>query len=644
MSKKFLVVLIFVTTLALNVRGEEKDAFITLTRKPQPMAELPANMSVITSKEIEKSGARNVSEAIENLTSINIAEYGTLGSQTSVRIRNSTSEQVLVLMNGQPINGVSFGSPNLTFLPADNIERIEVVRGASSVLYGANAVSGVINIITKKPQLLFPSIGVSVNYGTFGTQIYGLQFETKQKGFEVSSSAGKQKTSGFRKNTAFESDNISLSVGYDLGTAGKISMTEQYFKGNIGVPGPNYTTIDKYNNYQELIAQTTNAVQQNTQHVFSMSYDNNVSPEFGINAKLFGSLNNHYYNQPDVNPSSFLSSETTRMDNKNLGCDVQLNMPENLVLGVTLQNDYYDSFQKSVSIASIDGTTSTKKEAQDWALYARQPVSLSPSLKIVPAARFDSHSMFGKQFLPMLSAVLSAGSNIIFSFDASRSFRAPTFNELYWPNSGWVYGNSKLKPETGTGYDLGVKFADDERIIKVNLFTTQVSDQIRWYPVNATDPFSPWTPSNVDEATLQGVETEFSFTYKNKLVHSMAWSYSDNRIKKKGGEQKGLQIPAYSPRNTASYRVTYKFPAGTSLSCSMTYTDAQYSLDDKKGTELPAYIVTNLRFAQGTLALAWPIEYFISVENVADERYISRRGYPLPGRTYTAGARLKFGL
>ncbi|MBU2567396.1 MAG: TonB-dependent receptor plug domain-containing protein, partial [Elusimicrobia bacterium] len=168
MSKKFLVVLIFVTTLALNVRGEEKDAFITLTRKPQPMAELPANMSVITSKEIEKSGARNVSEAIENLTSINIAEYGTLGSQTSVRIRNSTSEQVLVLMNGQPINGVSFGSPNLTFLPADSIERIEVVRGASSVLYGANAVSGVINIITKKPQLLFPSIGVSVNYGTFG--------------------------------------------------------------------------------------------------------------------------------------------------------------------------------------------------------------------------------------------------------------------------------------------------------------------------------------------------------------------------------------------------------------------------------------------------------------------------------------------
>ncbi len=608
-----------------EIKFVDETAFITFTRRQEQRKELPTNVSVITSKEIEQLGARNVGEAIAHLTSIDIGRYGTLGSLSSARIRNSTSEQVQILINGTPLTGVSFGSANLSQIPLDNIERIEIVRGPSSVLYGANAVSGVINIITRKPRTPVPMIQFDAGYGSFDTQIYKISAELQREKLGVFASGSRQSSAGFRENSKYDNDNFALSLGYDFPKFGKLSFEHQYFRGDLGVPGSNSTPINMYNGEKELKATTPNAKQSNTIHNLQLSYENKFSSDFGINTKLYSRTNNHSYADPPA--------ESTKMDNYIIGADIQLNLPNNLILGYVHNRDSYDTKQL-VTGAYVN----TKKQLDNRAIYVQQSISLIPKLRIIPAARFDLHQLFGNYLSPGLSAVFLPTKNLKFSGSIGKAFRAPTFSDLYWPRTDWAGGNPELKPEESVGYELGTELSDGVNAARISYFNREVNEQIRWCPSDPANPFSPWTPSNVDNALASGVETEFEFTLTENLTNKLNWSFVNNTIKKKGEEQKGFQKPAYSPEHTVSYMLRYIFPMNIFITATIEYVAQQYSQDDKKGVELPSYTLANLRLSQKIGLL----EYFVAVENISNKRYITRDGYPLPGITYSLGVNLRF--
>jgi len=664
MSKKFLSVLIGVILSAaicvfssaviraseeIRYLEEEKAYFVTLTRKAEPKKDLPTNVSVITEREIEQIGARNAAEAIDYLASIDIGQYGTLGSQTSARIRNSTANQVQILINGTPLTGVSFGSANLSQIPVDNIERVEIVRGASSVLYGANAVSGVINIITKKPKSPVPLIEFHTNYRSFDTQIYRTSIDLQKEKLGTFVIASKQKTAGFRKNSDYDNDNFSLWLEYDFLRLGKLSFRGQYSHSKVGVPGLNSTPINEYDGRKELEAETPNAKQTNTIYNLELFYEKKFPPNFNINAKLYSRINNHNYQQPDEIKSLYLSSESTKMHNYTLGADIQVNLPHNLILGYVYNIDSCDSEQLASDLDRMTGdyvyfTTSTKKELNNWAIYAQQSISLIPKLKIIPAVRFDSHQMFGDYFSPRLTATLTATKNFKFSSCIGKAFRAPNFDELYWPSTSMAVGNPILKPEESVGYDLGMEFSNGVNALRITYFRREINNQIRWYYSDPTNLYSPWTPSNVDKAIATGLETEFEYKLIKNLTHKLSWSYVNNTIKKKGEEEKGFQKSAYSPEHTFSSILTFLLPYRSSIISTMEYADKQYDLDEFSkhwdGTprkEIPSYAIWNLRFVKKITNL----ELFIEINNLTNKRYYTRvnypKYYPLPGRTFSGG-------
>ena len=145
--QKIVVVLLFTLSTSLpsflHAVSEESDApvFLSLTRKAETSDRLPLQTAVITSDELRRSGARNVGEALEGSPSTQIRSYGALGGLEMVQVRGSSTDQVLVLMDGRPLNG-AFGLPDLSLIPLDSVERIEIVRGGSSAVFGADALGG----------------------------------------------------------------------------------------------------------------------------------------------------------------------------------------------------------------------------------------------------------------------------------------------------------------------------------------------------------------------------------------------------------------------------------------------------------------------------------------------------------------------
>jgi len=136
--------------------------------------DIPSSVTVITKEEIKTSTARNVTEALTEVAGLRISEYGKKGALSLPRLRGSTAEQVLILLDGRRLNSPATGQFNLNDLPVsiEDIERVEILRGASSALYGADALGGVINIITRRPEE--SQTRVSASYGRFDSQLYSL--------------------------------------------------------------------------------------------------------------------------------------------------------------------------------------------------------------------------------------------------------------------------------------------------------------------------------------------------------------------------------------------------------------------------------------------------------------------------------------
>ena len=152
--------------------GDDEGLFLSLTRKGESKEVLPSQRSVVTREEIVRSGARNLGEALNLVPGAMFNRTGTLGAQTTLRLRGvPTSNQVQVLIDDQPVGGVSIQNVDLSQIPVSDIERIEIVRGGSSVLYGANAIGGLVNVITRRHREKTPVTNLAASWGTYNLSL-----------------------------------------------------------------------------------------------------------------------------------------------------------------------------------------------------------------------------------------------------------------------------------------------------------------------------------------------------------------------------------------------------------------------------------------------------------------------------------------
>jgi outer membrane receptor protein involved in Fe transport len=592
--------------------------FLSLTRSAEPLARTPTNVTVVTREEIDRFGAKTLDEALNRVPSLNFTRTGTLGAQSTVRLRGvPTSNDVQIVIDDQPLGGVSAQNVDLAQITTDDIERIEIVRGGGSVLYGANTLGGVIHVITKRPTEDGTTSLIRVEGRTFRTRVTQAEISTRRGGFFGRLNGGRFMTDGFQDNA--EADQITASgvAGWTFSGGGELSLNLARVDHDAELPGGTPVDLGRWDGRREREASTPlDWMKQKTTRARVKA----VIP-LGVGAVLentaYASASAY---RSDIADVGAVTSYAERIR----GDDLRLRLPSGLTVG-----GGYEWDGRRSDITDWMGNPELPSHVANWNLYTQQNWVAGP-VTLIPALRLDQHTTFGSFYSPRLTLVVRPSDRWKVSANAGRSFRAPTFLDLFYPG----LSNPNLKPETAWSYDLGLerRIGPSSRVAATG-FYSRITDRI------AADPDDGYRPNNRPRAELSGAEIEADQTWGTLEVRT---NYTYQRAV--GGSMASSRyVPLrLSPRHLANQEILWHASRGWTWSNTLRYVHRQFSTDGEKGAKLPSFTLWGLRVTKRILAA----DLFFAVDNLTDKHYTESFGFhgyvPQPGRTYAAGLTIRF--
>ncbi len=600
------------TVVAEEPTTKLKEVVVTATRTEKEPQDVTQTVTVITADDIRKSGALTASEVIEQTSGIAVNDYGTKGALTSISIRGSSYQQVLVLLDGRRLNSSSAGGYDMSNLPVqlDDIERIEIVRGPASALYGADAVGGVINIITKKPSTSETTI--RGEGGSHGHQYLNLNNGNKLDKFYYTVSVGKEKSDGFRVNSDLDKTAAAIKLGYELKPDSSVELATDYLEKEIGVPG-------------SVQFPSPLAREWDRNGGANLTYRTKLSKDFDIRLNVYENRDKIIFKDP--NPSFPVESRHISTSN---GAEAQANWILNswnlLTGGIEAKQDHLESSDAGEHTASL------------WAAYLQDEISVGDSLIVVLGGRNDSHSVYGDKFSPRASArYIAASTGTIIRVSAGEAYRAPTLNDLFWPFDGFEVGNKNLKPETSTEYEGGVEQPFGlGNTVKVTAFERKVKDMIVWTP----DANFIYSPQNIGRARITGYEAEARFKFFTILTWSINYTYMDPV-----DETTGKKIYNIIPSDQFKSSLNLALPSKTNITLEGRRVKNYVQPGDVSYATAPSahYEVVDAKIAQ-VFAFSQQVkgEVYVGEKNIFNKEYQVNGGYPMPPREYYFGASILF--
>lgn len=583
---------------------------VTPSRIEQGYRYSTQNTSIVSGEELESSGITEVTEVLDLLPSVDILEYGSTGSTRSVHTRGASSSQVLTLIDGRPVNTPRDGATDFNQIPLSNIERIEVLRGPASSIYGASAVGGVINIITKsgKDEMYTQTLN---KFGSFNTKSSSFTHGHKVKDLDYFISYDYLASHGHRDNADYLSNNVNAKLGYQLGDNNHISLSSGYFNSEVGTPGLlSYVDLDDQ--------------QETFKRYIDITYKGRILEEQDIIFKLFHNIDRLEFVE------TFVPMDKTTHQTKVYGMDNQIS------------HTFFDIFRSAIGVSyqehRLNSTTSDKHTYNLKAAYFESETDFFNKGSLKLGARWDDYSNFGDELSPSASFNYWLFEKIKLHGLAAKSFRAPTFNDLYWPREeyfwegisvGGVEGNSSLSPEKAASYEIGISGYFLERFkTDVTLFKTNFDDLIEWTVDNAWW----WRPQNTSSATIKGLELETEFVLKEHLKANFNYTYLESKNK---NTKKWL---IYRPRHLYKLRLTYSPLPKYELGLSTIYKTKRFA-NATNTSILGNYFVVNPNFSYKINDRA---QVLFEAKNIFDEDYQEERDYSMPGRAFYAGLKVTF--
>ncbi|MGZ3620252.1 MAG: TonB-dependent receptor plug domain-containing protein, partial [Candidatus Binataceae bacterium] len=436
------------TTAAKPHRKLPKMVFVvTATRMEQPLDTVGTTVSVVESHQIQEQQIHAAGDVLRQVPGVVVEQSGSAGTQTDVSIRGSTSAQTLILMDGVDVDSGATGGFDMADVTSDDLDRIEVVRGAGGALYGSSAIGGVVNLITREGsgplKLSYDGEG-----GNRATQRQSLVFDGAEGRLAYSGALSYFSTTAFRpRNASFDNLSGVARVDYHLSPDTKFTGFARYIRSNV--------SLVNFSNF--LTPVDPNAHQRNE----FMLYNGVVTHQFSD--RLDGRLSAFFVrNDLRINDTPFpanLTAQRDRVPDETRGTNMELHYKWGEGIRSLAGFDFKDRWVRSADLFdTVDPPaqffTSFHARRQEYAGYLEQEGRLFNGMMLLTGGvRVDGNSEFGIEVSPSWTVAIPLerwGLTLRGSY--SEGFRAPSFNELFFPD----FGNPKLNPELSSEYDGGI--------------------------------------------------------------------------------------------------------------------------------------------------------------------------------------------
>ncbi|MFA6129648.1 MAG: TonB-dependent receptor [Candidatus Omnitrophota bacterium] len=588
---------------------------VTPSRIEESSGDTGRVVDVVTSQEMESEGAQDLADTLTDFTSVNISNYGGPNATKSVRMRGSTSAQVLVLMDGRPINNPRDGEADLSNIPLDDIARVEVMHGPGSSLYGSSAMGGVVNIITKKPPKEGMKTELYSSFGTARTYVERMLNGARISKFGYLISGGYQSSQGFRENSELNAKDCNLKLEYELNRENSLKFNSGFYKSRAGTPGSiqYFDSDDKQNTLNRFFDFNWNFKPDEQTGISARAYQNYDRLEFMENS----SDGSNPANQKDIH------STTAR------GFDLQLDKQLLEAYGIVCGFNYTKNMN--------DSTTSAKHKYIVSSGYLENRLDLfEKKLNVNLSARLDDYSNFGTEVNPSLNALYKFNEDIKFHGLISRSFRAPTFNDLYWPTTiypppweGGESGNPNLKPEKGITEELGAEVRINKYLSSgFTYFHSDFKQLIQWSP----DVSNIYRPENVNSAKIDGIEFGNKIFISDNLDLNINYTYLVAR------DEDTHKYLVYQPMNKVDACLKYHSYDGLIVELRGQFTGQRFK-DAENMIKVKHFFVFGLSVSK---KFKTGITCFAYIDNLANRKYQVIQGYPMPGFSFTGGLKAEF--
>lgn len=580
-----------------------REIVVTPSRIGQEYKYSTQNMSIISREDIESSGVTEVTEILDLLPSVDILEYGSTGSSRSVHTRGASNRQVLTLIDGRPVTTPQDGETDFNRIPLSNIERIEVLRGPAASIYGAGAVGGVINIITKSGTEDMHT-EVMGKFGSFSTKLSSVSHGYKIGALDYFASYDYLASHGHRDNADYLSHNFNTKVGYQLNADNRLGVAGGYCKSDVGTPG-RLSSID-LDDRQEAFRK-----------YLYLTYDGKMMEGQDITLKVFHNIDRLEFIE------TFDPIDKDAHQTKVYGVDVQLSQVFFDVFRTAIGSSFYEN--------RLNSSASGKHDYHLKAVYVEAETDLFDISTLKLGTRWDDYSNFGDRFSPSASLSIWLFDKFKLHGLVAKSFRAPTFNDLYWPREpSWqVEGNPDLEPETAVSYEAGISgYFLDRFKTDITFFKTDFDDLIEW----ALDSSWWYKPTNLSSATIQGAEFETEFVLEERLKANLNYTYLEAT---NDSTDKWLN---YRPRHLYKLRLSYSPITACELGINAIYKTKRFANADNT-VYLKHYFVMNSNLSY---KIRESVDILLEVKNIFDRVYYEEREYSVPGRAFYGGLRFKF--
>ena len=622
------------------------EVVVTATKTEEKRKDIPNSLVVKDQTDIEASPAKNLGQLLANEPGIDWRSYGDYGGAAqSFLIRGMQAKDSLVLVNGVQLNSPSLGEADVSGILLNNIEQVEVVKGSGSLLYGSGAMGGTVNIITKEPSRDQMDLSLEGGYGsqqTYRVSAENGMFITDDFGYYLT--ADRLETDGHRDNGDLEQNNASLKLVLDKGKPFRINLYGQIVDKDYGTPGirPPDGTSDFIlpATGEKLYSRESASLKDNTESQDIHSILEVASqPTSWLKYRIAGkyirtdSIHETWYNANDAPPpfgTGLLAGEALRSQvvNDVLGAEANIELQPWSHVKLLIGTDFHDfEWESKTRLLNRDGSskgaeTSTDADLYNVGTYAEAQYRVNPYVKLQYGLRQEYDSNFGAEYLPRYGLVLNPSPSTAIKLNRGKHFRAPTLNDLYWPEDAFVRGNPSLKPQTGWHADLTLEqeVVGDRLFFTASIFEWDIEDQIRW----AQNPAFPgafgdkWTPSNVSRSWANGFEA--SVTYRVIPQVTLAVDYT--RIEAREEVSAGKRDAQYVPETQYKFSAIYRNMVGTLASVTVRHTDDRINYrsdasilpDDK----LKAYTTVDLKLEQ-RFKTHWLVSLY--AHNLCDEAY-----------------------